>query len=265
VQLLAHRSTAIDLKIANGEAVVSSQLNVSVGRVAVTTLSTSDTSGIRSVLGTASTATGTILPATGDAGQSILAVADPASGQVRFGATLLSSGSRQTAGGLAQTVLAAGSAKPYPVVTDGPSGLQVQTTPASPGLVAVRRVQGKGSDVGATAGAAPASSWIVTPTVAGSPNVPGMVLVNPGIDPIEVTLRLLPVAGESPAQPTTTVTVLPASAIGVPAAFLQQVPDAAVSATTSTGSFVPAGASSSLGALGTADYAIAVGIPIPRS
>ena len=67
-------------------------------------------------------------------------------------------------------------------------------------MVAALRASGLGNDPGATAGAsAPSQAWVVTPTVAGEPSRPGLVLMNPGSDPVEVTLHLLPPKGAAPA------------------------------------------------------------------
>jgi hypothetical protein len=86
------------------------------------------------------------------------------------------------------------------------------------------------------------------------------VLANPGASQVEVTLSLL---GESGILDEIVVSVPALSAVRVPAQFLDQDPTAAVLAVAADGSFVAAGASSSLGREGTASYAVAAGIPVP--
>jgi hypothetical protein len=265
VVVAAHRSVSINLNaFAKGEVALTADVTSSVGRIAVASLGTSDAGGIRSVIGVTSSVKDAVMPAVGDAGQSVLVVGAPGTTTARFGATLLSRGPPGPAAGLTGSTMGARSAKTYPVVTQGPSAIEVKTLPGSPGVGVARRAQGRASDTGATGGAIPAASWIVTPTVAGSPNVPGMALANPGSAEVTVTLRVLPAPDTTVTSPAIDVTIPAASVVDVPVGFLQQAPESAVLATSSAGTFVPAGASSSLGQLGIAGYAVAVGIPIPR-
>ena len=132
-----------------------------------------------------------------------------------------------------------------------------RSPPSGPGVAAVRRTFGVASDQAAVTSGVPAPSWIVPPAVAGSPNVPGLVLSNPGTEPAIVTLRFL---SPGPADETT-VTVAPGTTVQAPQAFVRAAPEAAVLATASSERSSPAAASYSLGREGVATYAVALGIP----
>jgi hypothetical protein len=263
--LKPHRSVAFHLnRYANGEVAVGAQVDVAIGRVAVASLGTADSGGIRSVLGVTAPSRTTTMLAAGDAGQSVLVAMTPLETQARFSATLLSADDPEPAGGLTGAAQAATSAKTYPVITSGASAVDLRAAEGSPALVATRRVQGVSADVGGTGGAvSAASAWVVMPTVVGSPSAPGLVLANTASESVDVTLRLLPTEGQTVSTPTTTITVPAASVIEVPSDFLTQAPDAAVLATSSAGTFIATGASASLGGLGTAGFAIASGIVVP--
>ncbi len=263
--LPAHRSVALHLnKWADGEVAVGAEVDVSFGRVAVATLGTSDAGGIRSVVASASASGRTMLPATGDSGQSTLVVMSPAEGQARFGATLSSSEPLAPAGGLTGAVQGGTSSKTYAVASLGPSSIDVHSDAGSPGLVAVRRVLGKGTDQGATVGAtSAASAWIVMPSAAGDPAAPGLVISNPSDAPVQVTLTILPTDGQAPSSPTLLMIVPAGATVEAEEGFLSQDLSAAILATAGEGTFVAAGASSSFGTLGEASYAIAGAIPVP--
>jgi hypothetical protein len=62
-----------------------------------------------------------------------------------------------------------------------------------------------------------------------------------------------------------TVTVPPGSTAKAPEQFLSLAPEVGVLATTSSGTFIPASASYSLGIEGFAGYAVALGIPIEQT
>lgn len=263
VVLQAHRSMAIHLnEFALGEQAVGAQVDVSVGRVAVSSLGIAKAGGIRSVLG-ASTASSTwYLPAGAGAGQSSLVVMAPTAQPLRFDATLLSRDlARPTAGltGASQNPM---STAVYPVSTAGPSAIQVQTQ-SSVGVVAAQRAEGVGHDTGATGGAPdPANDWVVLPSVAGDPARPGLVLVNPGRVDATVTLHLLvPVGAQTPAD--VVVTVPAASAASAPSAFLEMAADGAVVVHSSGAPVIAMGASTSLGVKGVSTYALSMGVVEP--
>jgi hypothetical protein len=100
--------------------------------------------------------------------------------------------------------------------------------------------------------------------VACVPNVPGLVLVDPGSAEATVTLHALP-DGEGPSPRDATVTVPATRAIEAPARFLTVDPTAAVLVTTSGGSILASGASSSCGQKGIAGFAVASGIRVPEA
>ena len=85
-------------------------------------------------------------------------------------------------------------------------------------------------------------------------------MANPGTEPAEVTLSFL---SPGPDQQIT-VTVAPQSTATAPERFLNVAPEVGVLATASSGTFVPASASYSLGIEGFAGYAVALGIPIAQ-
>lgn len=262
VRIVAHRSALLRLDpVSADEPAAAAEVLAHAGRVAVSSLGISGDGGIRSVIGVADPSQEVLLAGTGDVGQSTLAVTVPGADEVRFGATLLSGERPEAAGGLAATSQSGQSARAYPLITKGPSVVDVQVDAGAPPVVAVRRSEGSNGDPGATGGTATtAASWVVLPTVGGTPNAPGMVLGNPGGTPVEVGLTLM---GADGAADQTSVTVPPESAVSVPAEFIELDPTAAVLAVASEGTFVATGASSSLGREGVAAYAVAAGLPIP--
>ena len=261
VRIAPHRSALLRLnQVSADEPAAAAEVVVRTGRVAVSSLGISRDGGIRSALAVRSPSGEVLLAGTQDVGQSTLAVMVPSEQEVRFGAVLLSSGHPDTAGGITETTLSGPSARAYPIITKGPSLVDVRTYGGA-AIVAVRRSEGQSLDPGATGGTAePAASWVVLPTVAGEPSTPGMVLGNPGSSPLEVSLTLL---GASGTIDRIAVTVAATSAVDVPAAFLAQEPTAAVVAVSSGGAFVATGASSSTGQFGIAGYAVAAGVAVP--
>ena len=248
-------------RFAVSEAAVSAEVDVSSGRVAVASLGISAAGGVRSAMGSSALAERVMLPVAAGVGQSELVVVTPFQGDVPFGAILLSGQAAQPAGGLTQVTQAGQSAKAYPIISDGPSSVDLATQGG--GLVAAA-LRSRGSrDTAATGGAiAPEWSWVVLPTVAGEPSHPGLVLVNPGPDPAQVTLHLLGAPGETlPAD--VTVTVNPSSTAAAPADFLSAAPEAAVLVSSSGAQVLAMGASTSLGS-GADGYALAMGVPFAR-
>jgi hypothetical protein len=184
----------------------------------------------------------------------------PGERSVRFGGTLLSQREPQAAGDLVEAQQPGSSAQVAPVITRGPSAIVLKTLGEEP-LVAAQRAEGQSADDAATGGVVtPATTWVVLPTVADEPSFPGLVVVNPGAEPVTVTLRLLTQNG----APTEEISFeLDASATaGAPLSFLLHEPRAAV-LVSATGPVVAAGASTSAGVRGLSLYAIAVGAPVP--
>ncbi len=263
-----HRSIILRMsRVSLDESAASAEVVARTGRVAVASLGIARDGGIRSVLGVTAPSERVLMAGTGDVGQSTLVVMAPGEPAATFSATLLSGEApapgdpAQSAGGLTDVTQGGQSAHTYPLITQDPSLVDVRAVQGSAPVVAVRRTEGPNGDPGATGGApAPAAAWVIPPTVAGEPSHPGMVLANPGASQVDVTLRLL---GASAVADEIVVSVPAASAVRVPAQFLEQDPTAAVLAVAADGSFVAAGASSSLGRDGLASYAVAGGIPVP--
>ncbi len=265
VALRPFRSIAFDLgDVVLGEPTVSTLVEVSVGRVAAATLGVSDAGGIRSALGYLGSPPGMLtFPGGADAGRTQLVVmsagAGNEGGRVSFGGDILvQDGPSQVFAGLAEASMPAASARTFTSTTSGPTS--VRFTVSGQDVAAVRRTFGVASDQASVTGALPASSWIVLPAVAGEPSNPGLVLTNPGTEPADVTLGLL-----SPGHAEQiSVSVPPGSTVEAPEEFLGVAPEAAVWAEATSGTFIPAAASYSLGRDGVATYAVALGIAIPE-
>ncbi len=264
VVLKPFRSASFKLNdVVLGERTVSTLLEVSVGRVAAATLGVSGAGGIRAALGYLGEPPAPFtFPGGDDAGRSDLAVMNvgaesDGAGRVTLTGGIVGAEGEQPLAGLADTSMPSGSARTFPATTAGTTS--VTLAPSGPGVAAVRRTFGVASDQAAVTSGVPAPSWIVPPAVAGSPNVPGLVLSNPGTEPAIVTLRFL---SPGPADETT-VTVAPGTTVQAPQAFVRAAPEAAVLATASSGTFIAAAASYSLGREGVATYAVALGIPVP--
>jgi hypothetical protein len=262
VPVASHHSVLMRLNtVSADEPAAAAEVVAHAGRVAVASLGVSRDGGIRSALATTAPSTRVLLSGTRDVGQSTLAIMAPDPDEARFGATLLSEEEPEPAGGLTASAQSGQSARAYPLITQGPSVVEVRASSDSPPIVAVRRSEGENGDPGATGGTpTAAATWVVLPTVGGSPNAPGMVLGNPGSTPVEVALTLL---GADGVVDDTSVSVPPTSAVGVPVGFIERDPFGAVVATSVDGAFVAAGASSSLGQEGVAAYAAGAGVPVP--
>ena len=247
---------------AEGEAAVGAEVDVSLGRVAVSSLGITRDGGIRSVIGTTATGSITLLPVGGGAGQSTVDVVVPGGDQLDFGATLLSSEAPVPAGGLTEASQNPTSARPYPVTFSGPSSVHVVAQGDGAFAAALRSV-GVGNDDGATGGAPePAAAWVVLPAIAGEPSRPRIVLVNPGNTSVTVTFHALASEGDTP-PPDATLTIEPGSVDQVPPGFLEGIHGSAVEIRSSGGDILALAASTSLGVKGLSTYALAMGVPIP--
>jgi len=261
IVLPAGRSVAlrVDRKIVDEDA-VGVQLDTKVGRVGVATLGVTEGGGVRSVLGATATAAAAFLPTAAGAGQSSLVMFVPGEHGLRFGATQTSTEPPQPAGALTEVQQPGQSAATYPIITAGPSSVNVLGQ--GPTLfVAALRAEGQSDDDAATGGAVTAArTWVVTPTVAEEPSFPGLVVANPGNEEVTVTLRLLTPDGT--AGGVTTFALAPSHAAGVSKAFLEASPRASV-VVSATGDVVALGGSTSSGILGLSLYALAIGIAVP--
>ena len=258
------RSVAVPLaKRLVDEAAIGAEVDAKVGRIAVATLGVSGGGGVRSILGTTATSLRLDLPTAAGSGQSSLEVTDPQDQDARFSATAWTSDGPSPAGGLIGQEHRATSAAAYPVMTSGATVVSVSAQGGA-GLFAAVRSDGQSDDDAATGGtAAPGPAWVVPPTVADQPAIPGVLVANPGTAPVQVSLRLLPPGKDTVARPTVTLTVPPSSTVAAPAAFLDQSPAASV-LVTADGDVVAAGASTSGGVLGLSLYGLALGVPVPQ-
>ncbi len=246
-----------------GERTVAAVVDVAVGRVGAASLVVSTPGGgVRSVVGAAAPAVRSVLPGAGDTGESDLVLLGEGDGDARFSVASLEERGRRLVGDLEAVVQRAASARTYPVLAEGPAALEVDVEAGAPPLATVRRTFGVGSDPGALGGASPGPAWVVLPAVAGEPSHPRLVLVNPGREPAWVVLRFLP-PQETALPAAVTLRVPPGSAVTAPRSFVEALPEAAVLAVARSGTFVPAAASSSLGRLGLAGYAVSLGVEVP--
>lgn len=263
VALRPFRSIAFKLNdVVLGEPTVSALVEVSVGRVAAATLGVSGSGGIRAALGYRGAPPTTLtFPGGADAGRTQLVVMSAGTDQqgerVNLEGEVLGPSEPQTFAGLADASMPSGSARTFTATTAGSTS--VLASASAPDVASARRTFGVASDQASVTGAQPAPSWVVLPAVAGTPSHPGLVLANPRAEPAEVTLRFL-----SPGPPEqVSVTVPPMSTVEAPTRFLLLAPQVAVMAVASSGSFIPAAASSSLGHEGYATYSVALGIVAP--
>lgn len=250
-------------EVVQGERTVSTLLDSSVGRVAAASLGVSGTGGIRSSLGyLGQPAELLTFPGGADAGRTELVVMNGAgsdeAGRVQLAGEILGTEGIQTFAGLAEANLPPGSARTFPATTSGASAVRISVSGQD--VAAVRRTYGVVSDQGAITGAEPAAAWVILPAVSGLPATPGLVLSNPGTEPVVVTLSYLNPGPDDRVE----VTVPPGSTIQAPKEFRDLAPEVAVIAEASAGTFVPAAASYSFGREGLAAFATALGIPLPE-
>jgi hypothetical protein len=245
-----------------GQPIVGVEVDVSRGRVAAASLSSSSEGGIRSVLASAGGSPTWFLPVAQGAGQSTLQVLVPGTAGVRITTQLLSPTSPPIgAGTAADTQQPGASTSGYEIISSGASSVDVASEGGVP-IVSALRAAGRVGDAAATGGApSPAPAWVVTPTLTSGLAHPGIVVVNPGGVAVDVTLQLLR-RGTGEPGPQTTITVPPERTSGAPPGFLQQAPGASVLVTAS-GDVVALGTSTSGGKRGLGSYASAIGVLIP--
>ena len=241
-----------------GKEAVAAVVEGSAGRTVVGTLTTTDGGGIRAAVASPVLGTRWILPTAAGEGKAVLGVGVTDQDPVGFDVVLRSPESLRTVvfGG-EQGAQSAGTVE---LTVEGPSAAEL-TTGEGPGVVAGLISLGEADDDAATGGTtATASRWIVTPTAAEEPWEPSIVLVNPGEEDAEVTLRTLPSADDiEPVE--VTISVRAGRAITAPRAFAEADPRGAV-LVSSSGPVVALGASTSSGIRGIAWYALALGVPL---
>jgi hypothetical protein len=245
-----------------GQPIVGVEVDVSRGRVAAASLSSSSDGGIRSVLASAGGSPTWFLPVAQGAGQSKLQVLVAGTAGVQLTTQLLSvTVAPIGAGTAADTQQPGASTAGYEIISTGASSVDVASEGGVP-IVAALRAVGRVGDAAATGGApSPAPAWVVTPTLTSGPAHPGIVVVNPGGAAIDVTLRLL-TRGTGEPGPETTIAIQPGRTAAAPPGFLQQAPGASV-LVVANGDVVALGTSTSGGKRGLGSYASAVGVPIP--
>lgn len=261
----ARRSIALplDSKV-EGEPAVATEIDVSVGRVAVASLGITDGSRIRSALGWAGTATGGIFPVMRGSGRAELLLFSTADRTITFGATTLSEDQPRPAGGLTEQEHPGAAIRAYPVPLEGgPEAVSLFTLDDA-AVVAALRAFGPGPDPGSTAGAvAPAPAWLVLPAVAGGRSHPGVVLVNPGDEDAVVTVEILAREGGTAAAPVT-VDVPAHAAAAVPPGFWETAPGAGLLVRAQGAPVVALAASTSLGKGDRDTFALSMGVPVPQ-
>jgi hypothetical protein len=242
-----------------GKASAAAAVTASTGRVALGALTVTDAGGVRSILGSSVTSTSWSLPMGAGANQATLSIGVIDDAAVRFSAVLRTDESPRPAGGLVNIRQAGTSASLYPVATTSASSVDVLAVAP---VVAALSAEGQGMDDAATGGAvAPAPDWLVISTVQEEPRFPGVVVVNPSDTAVEVVASTVG-TGEAQASASSTITVGPGRAAHLPAAFLARDPTASVLVRAS-GPVVVVGASTSSGSEGVAQYALAIGLPVP--
>lgn len=260
------RSIAVRVNdFAADESAVAAEIDVKAGRVAVSSMDLSASTGIRSVTGATDLSDAVYLPVAGGAGQTQLLLAVPGEGGMRFGATLFSKNPPQSAGGLTAVDQNPATSAAYPVIVDGPSAVGVRRQDGDPFTAALRST-GPGNDAAATGGAAtPAERWVVLPTVAGEPARPGIVIANPSDEPSQVQVVRLPRRDGATGE-TLTIDVPANGVASVPADYLSEALDAGVVITVTDGAPVIAlSGSTSLGTEGRSVYGLATGLAWPAS
>jgi hypothetical protein len=260
--LTVRRGTSVALNVSQvvpGKAATTATVTASAGRIVVGASTVVEAGGLRSVLGSPSTARTWYLPTGAGSGQVVLSLGTVDEAAVRFGALLRTDGGVRPAGGLVNVRQAGSSTATYPIVTTPASSVEVA---ADAPVVAALTAEGQGLDDAATGGLlAPALDWVVIPTVQEDPRSPGVLIVNPEDVPVTVDVSLLGSEGAVLPDPLT-FEVPAGQTVGVPATYLRSLSDGSVLVRAS-GPVVALGASTSSGTQGVALYALAAGIPVP--
>ena len=187
-----------------------------------------------------------------DTGESKIVAMNPWGSPLTLTAESLTADKAATVTGIQGTAVPSDGSVTRSVTTSSPSTIII----TSDATAVARRSFGANGDQGGTGGAAPGADWVVLPAVTETPPFePRLLVANPGDQPAEVTLTLIPEAGIDVAHPTDTLTVRPGTT-GF-AELPQAAPHAAV-VVHSTQPVVPAFAAYSNDRGG---YAVSVGVP----
>jgi Family of unknown function (DUF5719) len=263
VVLPAGRATSFSLNAsALGEATVGVRLDVSLGRVATSSLGVSRDGGVRSAIGVPGPGAGAVyLPGGGDAGIAVVAALNPAEEGASLSAAVHAPGAAAP-GGIPEEALPPGTAATFPLEVPDPSSIDVRAATQVP-LAVVRRSVGTLGDLGATSGSpGPATAWVVVAAAGiegGTLPTTTVYLTNPGTEAVTVTITPIPPgsaagAGDETADPVTLEVPAASMAATVPVqggSFLVQVDGEGA---------VVAGAGASSTDTG---YALAAGVPVP--
>ena len=238
-----------------GDTTVAAVLQVSLGRVAASSLGIADKGGIRSAIGAPAEGSRLVLPGTTDAGPSEVPVLDPGGQALTYGLVQLSDAGPVRVEGLGRERLAPGADTTEHLTA---SGSAVLLQPSGGGRVAAaRRSFGLEGDQGSTNGVVPRAAWLLSSAAAGSSDDARVFLANPRQRPVEVHLRALSDSG--PGEETS-LSIPAGSTVQAPPELLGGDAFGSVVAMADRGTFVPVEASYS--AKG-GDYAVAAGVPIP--
>jgi hypothetical protein len=243
-----------------GYGTVSTTVDAKVGRVVASTLDVSDLGGVRASLGQlAPPPADAVLPGGFDQGRTELIMMNTGTQRTSATGSVLGRKDPSPLAGPDEGQVNGESAQTFPITTQGPTALDLKV-PA--GAAVVRRTYGQASDQGATGPGVAARAWVILPAVAGQPSNAGVVVANPGQEDAEITLAYLP-SGTEPLPAPITIRVAGLRTVAVPSEFVQARPLGAILAIASSGTFVPASASYSLGREGYAAYAVSLGVPVP--
>jgi hypothetical protein len=257
--LLAPRRTAVfhlNDKVL-GDTTVATRIDVSIGRVAASSMGISEKGGIRSAIGTPSPAPRVVLAGVADAGPSEIPVLAAGGGAVTYRVTVLSETGAHPADGLTEERLAPGADQTERV--NAPAAALVLQAAEGGRLAAARRSVGLKGDRGSTPGVAPRSAWMLSTAAAADGDEVRIYLANPGSRPIQVRLSALSESGPR-AGAEATVSVPPGTTVAVPSALDPGHALDSVLAVAQNGTFVPVEASYAATGSG---YAVAAGVPIP--
>ncbi|HJQ72957.1 MAG TPA: DUF5719 family protein [Actinomycetota bacterium] len=259
----AGRSVALHLnEHVKGEPVVTTALDVSVGRVAAASLVVSDRTTVRSAIGWTRPATGAWFPMMKGSGQNELVLVSTASASIRFGATSLSEDQPRPAGGLTEQEHGPTAARAYAIPEeDGPAAVRLFTLDGA--LVSgALRVLGPGTDLGSTGGSVSASdAWVLFPASARIPAEPGALLVNDGDVAVAASVELLPEEGVTPPS-SISISVPPHATAAVPPDLWAAAPGSTL-VVRAEGPILALSAASSQGSRDAEAFALSMGVPLP--
>jgi len=257
--LLAPRRTAVfhlNDKVL-GDTTVATRLDVSIGRVAASSMGISKKGGIRSAIGTPASAPRLVLAGVADAGPSEIPVLAAGGRAVTYRVTVLSEAGSHPAGGLTEERLAPGADQTERV--NAPAAALLLQASEGGRLVPARRSFGLKGDRGSTPGLAPRSAWMLSTAAAADDDEVRIYLANPGRRPIQIRLSALSDSGPRAAA-RALVNLPPGTTVAVPTAFDPDHALDSVLAVAQNGTFVPVEASYAAAGSG---YAVAAGVPIP--